>query len=1214
MNPLGLHSLNNLAWTLHPAKEIDGLPLPPGGIPALIPGNVQADLERALIIRPHRYGLGDPRWHDIARVGWIYTAEFDLSEERSSHGGIVFDGVDFTCEIAINGQLVGRNSGMYRRFTVDATHALQTGLNTIQVHIDPIPETITETLIASDGAQSGVDTADFFVYSNNLIRRAVKDLKSPATCSYDWATNTWALGIWRDVHFHATGNARIDDVWCRASPVDAEASVSILVTLEAFEAMDVRTTVAIYDPAGQLVAEVTTVDGLERGDHTIDLAATIQQPQLWWALGYGEQPLYRAEVRTSDARTGELLDAREVRFGVRSIAWEPVLGAPEGTGNFLLILNNTRIRTMGSNLVIPDILPGRSGMHATHLIEATATAGMNTLRIHGGGVHLPPSAYQRADELGLMIIQEFPLGNCLPESDPEFLVNLDATLRSIVRQVRNHPSIIEWSGGNELHWRESDDTPALETIRRVVREEDDRLVRATCPVDGGRHSPWDYDPATSYAHYNNPDLRESAGVHPLMRYGEFGTQSPAHVEVWHRDIPEQSRWPITRTDDPVLVRKNVTNAVFSEHHWLLLPLIERLFGLPRSLEAMIAVGQFIGAEGLRYACDALRRRGLSLGGFTTWDLNEPWPNGAGSYMIDHDGRPLMNYDLIKQSFAPLALSFEYGAIVVGEAGVAVRAFVVSDRPQPDSNLVWLWTARGLNGEVIASNGGGIESIQPHEVIEVDSVTIHPPRGEGFVLEGRLTDAAGATLGERVHLFGPSGPAPLSAFFPMNRRTPPSWLPDAGRDPANVHNLASTANGGEVVSVSGSEARDKNPVLALTDGAYMADAGGYSSSSAWHTTTHEGWFVIRLGQEARVTRVILGRDRGGTMHDRTLDRLRIEASADGTAWQPVAEFDQLAGRLGDRSSDGPGSRSDVYPATWSLDIALPPVVCRYLRFTVAGIVGVPKFVALDEVEVYADEGVGVTEAAAIIRDRSEPLARIEPTRLQCSLEASAADSNSRATNTPPGVSHDDEVIIRVSNQGKTTALFCTISPLLVYRPDLRIEGNNVSIPPGEDRTIRVSASRDTSLTLAELGWTVQCWNAPDIVLFPPPTLCGYVGRQDGTILRLDGRPIYVTQDTPFVTEFVVDDNVATVVVDVAVSDQSNREAASLLVLSGERHAGHLEFDLGYGHQADDPDALAQPALRSLVMSGDLVQPGRNRLVLEAERGWVAVDAVRVRQAD
>ena len=63
-----------------------------------------------------------------------------------------------------------------------------------------------------------------------------------------------------------------------------------------------------------------------------------------------------------------------------------------------------------------------------------------------------------------------------------------------------------------------------------------------------------------------------------MRYGEFGTQTPANIEVFEREIPPPSQWPLTNTLDPILIRKNVLQAAFTPLDWLVKPVIEGYFG------------------------------------------------------------------------------------------------------------------------------------------------------------------------------------------------------------------------------------------------------------------------------------------------------------------------------------------------------------------------------------------------------------------------------------------------------------------------------------------------------------------------------------------------------------------------------------------------------------------------------------------------------------
>ena len=243
----------------------------------------------------------------------------------------------------------------------------------------------------------------------------------------------------------------------------------------------------------------------------IEAALWLEEPALWWPNGQGDQPLYRLEASLLAAQSGALLDRSAIRFGIRDIRWEQVEGAPADFINpYQLVLNGRPIRMLGSNILPPDLLFGRMNERGERLIRLAAAAGMNTLRVWGGGVFPTEAMLDLADELGVMLSQEFPLASCRQRPTPSFLGNLETTVRGLVKRYRHHPCIIEWSGGNgDVVASRRPIIPLCHLLERIVAEEDTRLFRATCPIQGARHSPWHYDPETHYAHYDDKELRDT---------------------------------------------------------------------------------------------------------------------------------------------------------------------------------------------------------------------------------------------------------------------------------------------------------------------------------------------------------------------------------------------------------------------------------------------------------------------------------------------------------------------------------------------------------------------------------------------------------------------------------------------------------------------------------------------------------------------------------
>ena len=75
---------------------------------------------------------------------------------------------------------------------------------------------------------------------------------------------------------------------------------------------------------------------------------------------------------------------------------------------------------------------------------------MNMLRNWGGGYYEDDAFFDIADELGLLVWQDFMFGGGMqPGYDPAFRANVVAEARDNVRRLRHHPSIVLWCGNNE---------------------------------------------------------------------------------------------------------------------------------------------------------------------------------------------------------------------------------------------------------------------------------------------------------------------------------------------------------------------------------------------------------------------------------------------------------------------------------------------------------------------------------------------------------------------------------------------------------------------------------------------------------------------------------------------------------------------------------------------------------------------------------------------
>jgi len=1203
-------------------------------VPATVPGAVQADLEAAHLLRPITFGAGDPKVDQVPLKEWRYTKRFSMPREyQGKRLTLVFDGVDMDCEVRLNGVRLGEHVGMFHRFFLDATAAAQVGgTNELTVAIRPPRlDEVTKERLRRDPEY--LCSMDFTNYLRDVIYKDI--VKSPTVWGYDWAPPFWNVGIWKDVWLEASGPARIDWVWARTTLEDAgrKAGVNVLVEVNASTATPAKVRSRVSRNGSEVHSEAL-VD-LKAGTNEIRLTLQLDRPELWWPNGHGAQPLYDLETRVEDA-AGVTLHRRTTRFGVREIRWEQVAGVPDDFVHpYRLKVNGQAIRYYGSNLIPPDFLFGRSHRHA-RLIELAAAAGMNWLRVWGGGVVLPDSILDRADELGVLLSHEFPLANCRPAEDLTLVKNTRDTVGNILRQLRNHPSIAEYTGGNEMLWGkgglQADPHPVLHAMAEAVAQHDDRRFLPTCPVKGSRHSPWADNPFTHYNYWNGitDGITENAKL-PLGRYGEFGTQSPAHSEVWKREIPSATRERFRSFDDPVLARKRATWAVFNHEIWLGLPYIEAMFGKGIDLRTTIDGGQFLGAEGLRYAVDALRCKGGAVGGFSTWDFNEPWANLAGSYQVDYDGRTLMSYDFMKQAIAPVALSLRYDSIWYDPNGpVKADLWIASDAVGEGGDLLWSWLARDRRGSIL-DRGSGLVRAAPLEARKIAGIEILPSRqtrlGPIFV-ELRLSGRSGATLAERIYIFGARG-APdafrgcLENNFPDVDDDGPladaviaSWKRTPQEDPGAKENLASVRNGAREASTEAlkqvGQTASRFPAKNINDGAY---------GTFWQAAQAGGAFTVELAVAQAVGSFALGWSRGFAFvcaeKGPTPQAIRIETSVDGSAWTTVFEEKNLLAVPG------------FNPRT-TMEIQVPPVTARYVRVTldhVRQMIG--RAPMIDEFEVFAPR-----EGSVVRTPRTEYR---EVVAHQATRPVTRTTLDARVVGV--SVESDFEVLrLELANTGRMTALFCEPHPLIDYRTDLFIENNNCFIPPGETRTIVIKArqANDRGLTLTQTGWRISCWNADSQIIEPDPSVLLAVGRRDRMcsefrgysapgvdgagpakgVLVMGNRPdparvpYLLTEAAPATFAFDVASRGAgrPALLRIHTADQSADEGGAIeVVVNGIGY--RVTLPRGLGSQKTQPDHLAYTATASLPLPAGTLQPGRNRIVIKcAADAWATLDAL------
>ena len=244
-------------------------------------------------------------------------------------------------------------------------------------------------------------------------------------------------GIYRDVRLEVKEKVSLSDIFVhtaidfRSSPVTAQITSEITLT----ESDDNVTIRQYYMPKSTAAAQESwrllceqTVSTDVSCDKEFSLTATITAPLLW---DTEEANLYILKTQLYQDNT--LLDETETTFGIREAVFKK--------DGFYLNGRKLRIRGLNRHQSFPYV--GYAMPKSMQRLDADLLKkelGLNAVRTS----HYPQSHYflERCDELGLLVFTEFPGWQHI--GDDAWKAQAVENAEDMIRQYRNHPSIILW--------------------------------------------------------------------------------------------------------------------------------------------------------------------------------------------------------------------------------------------------------------------------------------------------------------------------------------------------------------------------------------------------------------------------------------------------------------------------------------------------------------------------------------------------------------------------------------------------------------------------------------------------------------------------------------------------------------------------------------------------------------------------------------------------
>ncbi|GJF27225.1 glycoside hydrolase family 2 protein [Streptomyces sp. HO565] len=635
-------------------------------LPAQVPGCVHTDLLAAGLIPDPFLGVNEPAVAWVGQRAWTYARDLPASDtagEGHERTDLVFDGLDTAATITLDGREVGRTRNMHRRYRFDVTgHHGRLEVDFASAYDE------AASVRALTGERPNVYPEPF-----QYIR------KMASSFGWDWGPTLVTAGVWRPVRLERWSTARLADVRPLVTVHDGTGRVEVRVEVE-------RTAQGTARP---LTVRATVGDGLAEARGVVEgtqaiLTLEVPDVALWWPRGYGDQSLYDLELELAEEAASlgaeeRTLDSWRRRIGFRTVELDR--SADEHGTGFTFVVNGERIFARGVNWIPEDVFPSRitPDRYRTRLRQ-TADAGVDLVRIWGGGIYEDDAFYDACDELGLMVWQDF-LFACAayPEEQP-LRGEVEAEARDNVVRLMPHPSLVLWNGNNENLWgfRDWDWEPELrgdswgggyylDLLPRIVAELDPtRPYTAGSPWSGS----WDHhpnDPAHGTHHswevWNRRDYAEYRDSVPRF-VSEFGWQAPPAMATLRRALPGERLAP----DSPGMLHHQKAE----DGNGKLNRGVERHFVLPEGdFDRWHYLTQVVQARAIAAGIEHWRSHWPVCAGTIVWQINDCWPVSSWA-AIDGDGRLKPLYHELRRVYADRLLTLQPGD---GDDGLLVLAAV-----------------------------------------------------------------------------------------------------------------------------------------------------------------------------------------------------------------------------------------------------------------------------------------------------------------------------------------------------------------------------------------------------------------------------------------------------------------------------------------------------------------------------------------------------------
>ncbi|KAJ4108671.1 hypothetical protein NW768_012148 [Fusarium equiseti] len=597
----------------------------------------------------------------VGEHSWTYETTFDgpaISNDAQAY--LLFDGLDTFAHVRLNGTIILESNNMFLSHRVEITTLLQQSKsNTLSIEFD-------SALLAGRALEKEHSEHRFVAFNGEASRLAVR--KAQYHWGWDWGPVLMTAGPWRPVrleisHTHIS-NVRVDyDVSDDLSIITGK----IVADIEGL----VDEIIFTIRCGGQDILRVT--QEAENGTNVSEFK--LENPNLWYPAGYGEQCLYSIAINAS--YQGTALNTWETKTGFRK---SHLVQERDNHGqSFYFRINNIDVFCGGScwipaHSLLPSLEPDKYRAWLQLMIDGNQVM----TRVWGGGIYEDDAFYDICDELGILVWQDFMFACGVYAVWPAFSDSIKAEAENNIRRLRHHPSIIIWAGNNEdyqvqeqchLDYDYDDKNPENWLISNFpARYYYEHLLPSVMEKETPGTQYW---PGSPFSNGKPSDDLNIGDVHQwnvwhgtqekYQRYGEIGGRFNSEFGLAAFPVLKTVAGFVENQEDlypqsHVLDFHNKADG----HERRIATYVMENFCFSSDLATWVYLTQLAQSEAMTYAYRNWRRQwgeNRRCGGALVWQLNDCWPATSWS-IVDHYLRKKPAFYVIKRALCPIAVGVQ----------------------------------------------------------------------------------------------------------------------------------------------------------------------------------------------------------------------------------------------------------------------------------------------------------------------------------------------------------------------------------------------------------------------------------------------------------------------------------------------------------------------------------------------------------------------------